>query len=413
MRLGVLTTSFPRSPGDPAGSFVLRTAEILAGRGHRVEVLAPEPAGPAVPGTEALGPRLLVRRLPYLRPRRLERAFYGAGAPDNLRREPLVAGVGAAAFTASLAAGAARSVALGRWDRVVAHWLVPAGLVAARLPVPTVVVAHSSDVALLERMPGGGRVADAIAGGSERLGFTHPDLARRFLALLGGGRRTARAAGKSRVVPMPHGVARPPGAGDRSAARAALGVGDEAFVALSVARLVPVKGVDVVIDALAQLGEIDAVLLVAGDGPERPGLERRARARELGGRVRWLGQLGQKALEQARAAADVAVAPSRPLPDGRDEGAPVAVGEALAAGLPILASRTGGLPSLVQDGDNGWLVPPGDAGALAEALRDACHRPDERARRAARALETGHALSEAVAGAAFADWVTEGPAVSD
>ena len=85
MRIALLTTSFPRFDGDVPGLFVLGFARALAERNHRVEVFAPEPseelAPPAWPGVE-------VRWLPYMRPRRLARTFYGAGVPDNLSRDP-------------------------------------------------------------------------------------------------------------------------------------------------------------------------------------------------------------------------------------------------------------------------------------------------------------------------------------
>jgi glycosyltransferase involved in cell wall biosynthesis len=88
--------------------------------------------------------------------------------------------------------------------------------------------------------------------------------------------------------------------------------------------------------------------------------------------------------------ADLLVAPSRVLGDGRQDSAPVVLLEALAAGLPVIATRVGGAPELLDDGVSGWLVPSDDVGALRAAIARALHDPDARARVAG----AGRALAE-------------------
>ena len=109
MRIGVLTTSYPRFDGDVGGSFVEGFARALAERGHSVEVIAPEPREPT--GAQRLPPTW-VRYLP----RPLERTFHGAGVPDNLRRHPS-AWLGAVTGPLALAKEARRRV--GEWDAIV------------------------------------------------------------------------------------------------------------------------------------------------------------------------------------------------------------------------------------------------------------------------------------------------------
>jgi glycosyltransferase involved in cell wall biosynthesis len=125
--------------------------------------------------------------------------------------------------------------------------------------------------------------------------------------------------------------------------------------ALVVSRLAPEKGIDVAIDACRMAG---IALVVAGDGPERAALE--ARAREGGRDVRFLGRVDDARLASLRAGAAVALAPSRSA-----ETFGLAAAEAMAAGLPVAASRVGALPELV---DEQGLVPAGDAPALAQAI---------------------------------------------
>jgi glycosyltransferase involved in cell wall biosynthesis len=122
------------------------------------------------------------------------------------------------------------------------------------------------------------------------------------------------------------------------------------------------KGSEVLLEAFAALRRDHpaAVLVVAGDGPLRPALEARAAELGLGGAVRWAGF--RRDVPQLLAAADLFVLPSR------WDAFPTAVLEAMAAGLPVVASHTGGIPEMVEDGVTGLLVPPGDAPALAAAL---------------------------------------------
>jgi glycosyltransferase involved in cell wall biosynthesis len=149
---------------------------------------------------------------------------------------------------------------------------------------------------------------------------------------------------------------------------------DRAY-ALVVSRLAPEKGIDVAIDACRAAG---IALVVAGDGPERVALE--ARAREGGCEVRFLGRMDGARLASLRAGAALALAPSRSA-----ETFGLAAAEAMAAGLPVAASRVGALPELV---DEEGLVTVGDVGALAQAIgRLAGDRVyGERGRERARAL---------------------------
>jgi glycosyltransferase involved in cell wall biosynthesis len=126
--------------------------------------------------------------------------------------------------------------------------------------------------------------------------------------------------------------------------------------ALVASRLAPEKGVEVAVEACAAA---DVPLVVAGDGPEAAPL--RARAGRAGTDVRFAGRLDAPALADLRAAAALAVVPSRSA-----ETFGLAAAEAMADGVPVVASRVGALPELVEEDG---LVAPGDAGALAGAIR--------------------------------------------
>lgn len=138
------------------------------------------------------------------------------------------------------------------------------------------------------------------------------------------------------------------------------------------------KRVDVLLDAapLIFVRHPDAEILIVGDGGCRAQLETLARTNLVADRVRFLGHRDD--VPAILAGADVFVLPSR------SEALPNAVVEAMASGLPVVASDVGGIPELVKDGRTGRLVPPGDAARLAAALIDILDHPD-------RALQMGQA----------------------
>ncbi len=140
------------------------------------------------------------------------------------------------------------------------------------------------------------------------------------------------------------------------------------------ARLSPQKGLDVLLAAAALVP--GAVFVVAGDGPERGALEARAEALGVEQRVRLLG--ARDDVPALLAVSDLFVLPSR------FEGLPLSVLEAMAAAKPVVASNVGGMGDAVIHGETGTLVPPGDAAALAAAIRAFLAEP-ERARRAGEA----------------------------
>jgi len=320
VRLGVLTTSYPRAEGDPAGHFVAGFARWLADHGADVDVIA---AGERWP-------------------------FYDGGAPSALRAKPLRSSLRAARFCAALAGAAWRR--RRAWDAVVTHWVVPCGVVGAHLGRPHLAIAHGSDVRLLCALPGGRALLRRVAAGGD-------------LVYVAESLRVDGAPG--RVVPMgvepvaartAASVGAPHAAIERMRARAELGV--DGCVALVMARLSPEKGVDLAIDALPY----GVTLLVAGAGPERAGLEARVAA---GRAVQFLGEVRGARKQALLAAADLMIVPSR------TDGAPTVVTEAALASLPLVAARVGGIPELLAE-DEALLCNPDVASlrAAVEILRD-------------------------------------------
>jgi glycosyltransferase involved in cell wall biosynthesis len=172
---------------------------------------------------------------------------------------------------------------------------------------------------------------------------------------------------------------------------------------LFVGRLVRIKGGSLLLRAFARVRERhpDLGLVWIGEGPERPALAREAAALGLEDAVLFRGRQPHAQVASHLRACRAAVVPSIVDADGREEGMPAVIAEALAAGARVVASRTGGIGDVLRPGRNGWLAAPGDADDLAGCVLAALAEPrpsaiDDAARRSAEALDW-HRVADAYA----------------
>lgn len=351
-RIGLLATSYPRTPTDPAGGFVAGHADALRALGHEVDVIAAgDGAAATADGTTRIPSPL----------------FYRGGAPDLLERAPLRATAPAAAsFTLRLAAAAARACRARAWDAIITHWLVPSALAALPLAPPLFAIAHGGDVHTLRRLRLLAPVLHALHRRGARLAFVSAELL--ALARAAAPRLAAWLDTDALVQPMGLDLAR-----FAAIPRAAAPASSPPLVLIA-ARLVPIKGVDV---ALAALAHVTAPLrlVIAGDGPERPRLARLAPPHAT-----FLGEVDTAHRDRLLGEAALVVVPSRVLPNRRAEGTPTIALEALAAGVPVISSAP--LPVAAAH-----PVPPGDPRALAAAIDAALRAPPPPAAALRRAVE--------------------------
>lgn len=165
-----------------------------------------------------------------------------------------------------------------------------------------------------------------------------------------------------------------PGAQDRAQMRGRIGAGPNSFVMVSVGRMVPGKGHAFLLGAMQQLGTQvpGAHLVLVGDGPLRGQLEQQCRERGLQGRVTFAGQQSPPEVAQWLAAADLFCLFSE------YENYSNAALEAMASRLPVLATRVGGFPLQVRDGENGFLIEPGSETQFVERVCQLATAPAER-----------------------------------
>lgn len=165
---------------------------------------------------------------------------------------------------------------------------------------------------------------------------------------------------------------------DRAAARARLGLPQEGFVVGWVGRIIHAKGVDLLLRAVRDLADLPLTVSLVGDGSERFGVEGLARALGVAARVRFHGAVIDA--RELYPAFDLFVLSSR------TEGTPVALFEAMAARVPVVATAVGGVPDVIRPGRDGLLVPPENVEELAGAIRRVYEEPASARARADSAL---------------------------
>lgn len=370
MHFVIVTPYFPSGADPSASPFIHRQALALAGRGHRVDVIHLQPRPPLLrrwsahwrerpplPGHERYE-GIDVYRAPYLsstqRPalRRLQGMAIEYAVREVLERH------------AELAAA----------DVLYAQWLVPYGygcLRAARhAGIPCLAIARGADLNLWASVPALRRQLVHVIDEAD--------------GLLGNGAWVTsaleRAAGKP--IERPVDVVYNPC--DLSAflaverddpvlrrtARQTLGLPEDVPLVVFLGQLDVRKGPDTLLDAVARLGG-EWHLAMAGGGPLAATLADQAARLGLGARVRFFGPIAPALAPTLMAAGDVLALPSR------REGLPNVLVEALATAMPAVATPVGGSAEVVIDGRTGWLVPPAEPAALADAIVDAHTRPDE------------------------------------
>jgi glycosyltransferase involved in cell wall biosynthesis/peptidoglycan/xylan/chitin deacetylase (PgdA/CDA1 family) len=367
-------------------TFVLAEMLAVARRGVRIDVHPLQRRGEPVVHPEAravaaeahyeplLSPAVLASQLFWLRRRpRAYLSAFAAALRGTLRSPKFLAG---AVVFFPRAAHAARRMEADGVEHVhchFAHHPALAGFVMRRLTgIPFSFTAHGSDLHV-DRTMLPEKVAEAafVATISE-------DNRRLILAECGerfADRVHVIRAGVDTGLFAPHANGARPGAPLRM---------------LCIGTLHEVKGQAHLVEACRLLAEggVDLRCRFIGDGPDRPELERRIAAAGLEDKVVLAGSRTREEVAEELAGADVLVSPSVPTRQGRREGIPVVLMEAMSTGLPVVASGISGIPELVSDGRSGLLVPPGDPAALATALGRLAADPDLRRRLGAEGRRT-------------------------
>jgi glycosyltransferase involved in cell wall biosynthesis len=351
MKLLFLSNVFPNPWQPTKGTFNLELLRALARR-HEVRVVAPvswveewqgRRKGGARPGA---GRRAVVGGIETHYPRfyyppKVLRSLYGEF------------------FWYSVRPTVRRLLDESRPDAVIGYWAHPDGEAALRVArsvnVPGVVMVGGSDVLLLARQSRRRRCVAAVLRQADAVVTASRDLKEKVAAFgidPGKIHVAYRGVATDRFIP-----------GDRHEARRRLGIPVDRPTLLWVGRMVPVKGLDVLLQACGRLRDQGVAfrLHLVGDGPLGKVLEAETHNRGLSGAVSFVGSVPHEALPDWYQAADLTVLPSR------SEGVPNVLRESAACGTPFVASRVGGIAEIAEP-DRDRLVAPEDPAALAEAI---------------------------------------------
>lgn len=360
-KLLVTASTFPRWEGDTEPGFILDLAAHMTGT-FDITVLVP-----AAPGakTEEVMKGVKVIRYHYFPLHRWETLCYPGAIVPRIREKKIRAFLVPFLLTALYGQLARR---LSAYDLVHAHWLIPQGAVQSLFHKPYLVTGHGGDVSslntgickwakqrCLRRASGITAVSDSLKDVME------------------GPPYAGILAGRTAPVVIPMGVDGKK-FGRRYRKENYFGQGGRKVV-LFVGRLAEKKGVRYLIKAMGakDMRAMEAMLVIAGDGPQREELVRQVRQQRSdtgqGCEILFLGAKPHEELRTIYASADVLAVPSVTAADGDKEGLPVTVLEAMASGLPVVASRTGGIGQVIEDGVNGLLCEEKNVTQLAAQIR--------------------------------------------
>ncbi len=390
-RLLVLTSSFPRFPEDTSAPYLLELYRYLEERWEgKINILHPSDCENRFVSEED---GLERHRFEYLPKTSWQKLAFGSGIPDNLFRHPWrVSQI--PFFLWSFYRKAIRFSPEA--DLIHAHWILPSGLIGALLKrrnpkLKLVLTVHSSDLWLIERLPLGRFLLRWILAVTDHLTLVNQGQEDRIGKLLS----DSFPSLEGRVSILPMGIHWERYQGENQVERKKpLGLEGKTVI-LYLGRLIPLKGVAYLLGAVKKMKNVEVVIL--GDGMERKRLESLSREIPF---VRFLGSLQGEEKRDWLSLADIAVFPSISL-GRRHEGLPVALLEAMASGLAVVATDTGGIGEAIRHGETGLLVRERDSKALQKSLEYLASDPQFRKGLGERAREASGRYDWSRIGQAF------------
>jgi len=359
VKVCVLTSSFPRFKGDPAGIFIYNLCLQLIKKGVDIEVIAPHHHGCKFFEN---WDGIKIHRFPYFYPFKYEKLCYGAGILQNVRQS-VPAMVQLPFFIIAEILYSLWRIKRGKTDVIHAHWSLPQGLTGMLCRyiygVPCVTTIHGSDIYGL-RVPLINALNTKVIQCSDVCTANSKPTARAIREI--SGRKDVE------IVPMGINPSFFKLSSEVRDLRKRLEVGGKAI--LFVGRLIDWKGTEYLIKALPKILETypGTKLLLVGSGPQKTRLINLSRSLGITNAVLFMGEVSQEELRKFYSLATVFVLPSIVNDKGETEGLGVVLLEAMACGLTVIGSNVGGIPDIISDGETGLLAIPKDPDDLAQKI---------------------------------------------
>jgi glycosyltransferase involved in cell wall biosynthesis len=397
----VLATTFPRWEDDEIPRFVHDLSTELVADELDVVVLAPHHPGAARKETMD---GITVYRYPYVVPYSYQRLAYRGGILPSIKESKLAL-LQVPLLLLSLFVHAIWLVRAEDVDVVNSHWAVPNGLVGAFLRVafgvPHVMTLHAGGVLGLGSVPFNDRIAKFLYNQSDRILPVSSHIRDSYTGLLPSG----TAVHEDRFTVQPMGARLSDfGDVDRAAARERFDLSDDTVSVLYVGRLAEKKGVGHLLSAVEELRSLAPAfrLTVVGTGGLETELRETVVRKDLGDVVEFTGWIATEELQKRYVAADLVVVPSVETDSGDTEGMPTVIAESFAAGTPVVATGVGGIPDVVDDGVNGFIVEQRRPDLLADRIERLVTDDERRREMADRAHERAASLDWSVCGETYA-----------
>ena len=365
LRIAVITTSFPRHPGDGTGSFIYSLSKALTASGHEVRVYTPD--SPLKRAKWPRTPNLHVKWVRYIYPLRWAKLGYAQSMHSDVQLKwhayPLV-------FLFSIAAlwSLRKDARKFPFDIIYAQWLMPGGfiglLASYLLHRPLVVHLHGSDVFVAEKHSAFRPIVRMIAQRACRILACSRNLRQRGIHL---------GLSPHRTLVIPYGV-------DIGRYRRSQPLHSSTPVVMAMGRLVHKKGFPYFLKAAALVHQRhpNIQFILGGDGDLREELTQMVQQLNAQEYIHLTGHIPWHETPQALSQAEIFVVPSIQDASGNVDGLPNVLLEAMASGCAVIATSVGGITEVIHDGINGLLVPPNDEQKLADAILKLVETPSPR-----------------------------------
>lgn len=384
-RLLITGSTFPRYDKDTEPRFILDLARYLK---EYAEVTVLVPAAPGAADREVLE-GVSVIRYHYFPIHSLETLCYPGAIVPRIKEKKVRALLVPWLFIALYY----NLIKMRKdYDIVQANWLIPQGIVQSFVKKPYIVTGHGGDVTSLNK-----GVLKSLKKRCLKKACGVTAVSKALMQVLNGIYENPKQA----VISMGCDTK----LFGRELRRENYFSQNGQKVVLFVGRLAEKKGVCYAIEAMREVK--GAMLVIAGDGPLRKELEAQAEklCNETGRKIVFIGAKTHEELRTIYASADIFVMPSVTAKDGDKEGFGLVMLEAFASGLPIVASRSGGIVDLVKDGENGYLVEEKDVKGLADKLNLVLNDKDIYNRLQAQAHKTAEKYDYAVIAKKYAEFM--------